>query len=88
MYFLTRDQEAIPALDANGENIHAPGIVCVSLIEHPQIPNSQFPGCQRIRAEPFAVTSFLKRLILQLFPDGIPEDRSMPSGQVCELILR
>ncbi|MGH9783154.1 MAG: hypothetical protein ACRD88_03130, partial [Terriglobia bacterium] len=49
MYFLTRDQEAISALDANGENIHAPDIVCISFIEHPQIPDSQFPGCQRIR---------------------------------------
>ena len=40
MYFLTRDQQAISSLDANGENIHAPGIVCVSLIKDPKIPDS------------------------------------------------
>ena len=88
MYFLTRYQQATPFLDANSEDIQSAAIVSVRLIEDPQIPDSQFPGRERIRAEPFAAARFLKRLILQLFPYGIPEARSMSSGQVCELVLR
>ena len=78
MYFLARDQQAIPFLDANGEDIHSTSIACVSLIKDPQIPDSQFPGCQRIRAEPFPPARFPERLIRQLLPDGIPDNRSMP----------
>lgn len=67
---------------------HEPSIGSVRLIKNPQIPDSQFPGRQKIRAKPLAAARFVKRLKLQLFSDSIPEDRSVSSGKVRELILR
>jgi hypothetical protein len=44
---------------------------------HPQLPNPQLPGSQRIRAHGFAVSRFHRRLVQQLFVYAIQDRRTL-----------